>query len=81
MHHYSADERIRSARDTTRLSVLKVTTRSNEAQEKPRDLVERNFTAIRRDALWVADMTYVQIGSKFFYLAFVIDVYSRKIAG
>jgi transposase InsO family protein len=31
--------------------------------------------------VWVSDITYYEIGSKFYYLTFVMDQYSRKIKG
>jgi putative transposase len=49
--------------------------------ERPRDLVERNFTAIRPNQLWVADLTYVATWGGFVYVAFVIDAFSRRIVG
>ena len=45
------------------------------------DLVDRVFAAERPGALWVADITYVATGEGFLYLAVVLDVFSRKIAG
>ncbi|WP_309114768.1 IS3 family transposase [Saccharothrix sp.] len=45
------------------------------------DLVDRDFTAERPDALWVADFTYVPTWSGTVYVAFVIDVFSRRIVG
>jgi putative transposase len=45
------------------------------------DLVNRRFTATRPNALWVADFTYVPTRSGTVYVAFVIDVFSRRIAG
>jgi putative transposase len=47
----------------------------------PGDLVARQFTAPRPNALWVADLTYVAIASGFVYVAFVIDVFARRIVG
>jgi len=49
--------------------------------DRPRDLVQRNFTATRPNQLWVADFTYVATWRRFVYVAFVIDVFSRCIAG
>jgi len=57
------------------------TTRSNPAQARPGDLVERDFTATRPRRLWVADITYVSTWAGFAYVAFVVDVYSRRIVG
>src|SRR6478736_5737577 len=36
------------------------TTTPDPVAVRPRDLVERNFTATRPDALWVADFTYLK---------------------
>jgi putative transposase len=45
------------------------------------DLVKRNFSATAPDKLWTADLTYLRTEEGFFYLAFVLDVYSRKVVG
>lgn len=46
------------------------------------DLVGRNFTATAPDRLWTADITYVPTDEGFLlHLAFVLDVYSRRIVG
>ena len=45
------------------------------------DLVGRVFTAAAPDRLWVADITYVRLGSGFCYAAFVVDAFSRRIVG
>lgn len=49
--------------------------------ERPRDLVERNFTATRPNQLWVADLTYIATWRGFAYVAFVIDAFARRIVG
>jgi putative transposase len=58
----------------------KTTVPADEAT-RPRDLVERNFTAERPNQLWVSDFTYVATWRGFVYVAFVIDVFSRRIVG
>lgn len=59
------------------------TTRRGPAQAAQRvpDLVQREFTADRPNALWVADITYVRTLQGFFYLAMVLDVFSRRLVG
>jgi putative transposase len=57
------------------------TTIADEAAERPKDLVDRDFTATRPNELWVADITYVATWSGFVYAAFVIDAYARRIVG
>ena len=49
--------------------------------ERPRDLVDRNFTATRPNQLWVSDFTSVATWRGFVYVAFVIDVFARRIVG
>jgi transposase InsO family protein len=45
------------------------------------DLVGRDFSAGRPDAVWLADLTYVRTWSGFAYVAFVFDAFSRFIVG
>lgn len=45
------------------------------------DLVDRNFTAERPDALWVTDLTYVPTRSGMAYVCFIVDAFSRRIVG
>jgi putative transposase len=45
------------------------------------DLVKRNFAATEADRVWTADITYVATGEGFLYVAFILDVYSRRIVG
>ena len=59
----------------------KTTTCVDPADPRPADLVKRNFTADRPNQLWVADITYVATWRGFVYVAFVTDVFSRKIVG
>ena len=53
----------------------------SEAADRPGDLVDRNFTATRPNQLWVADFMYVATWRGFVYVAFVIDVFARRIVG
>ena len=57
------------------------TTESPPNAERPTDLVDRHFTATRPNQLWVADFTYVATWRGFVYVAFVIDVFARRIVG
>ncbi len=57
------------------------TTIGDAAQQRPLDLVNRQFTATRPNQLWVADITFVATWSGFVYVAFVIDVFARYIVG
>jgi putative transposase len=58
------------------------TRRDKDARPAP-DLVDRNFTAMGRDKLWVGDITFtfVPTANGFLYLAVVLDAWSRKIVG
>ena len=57
------------------------TTKSDPALQRPTDLVNRRFTADGPRRLWVCDVTYVATWPGFAYVAFVTDVYSRRIVG
>jgi putative transposase len=57
------------------------TTISNPAAPCPRDKVNRQFQASQPNALWVSDFTYVATWQGFVYVAFVIDVFARRIVG
>jgi putative transposase len=57
------------------------TTISDKARPCPLDKVNRQFRAERPNQLWIADFTYVATWQGFVYVAFVIDVYARRIVG
>ncbi len=57
------------------------TTVPDAANLRPGDLVDREFTASRPNQLWVADFTYVATFAGTVYVAFIFDVYSRRIVG
>jgi putative transposase len=57
------------------------TTRRDPRAVPAADLVKRDFTATSPNRLWTADITYVPTDEGFLYLAFVLDVYSRRIVG
>lgn len=57
------------------------TTQAEPDAVRPRDLVDRHFTATRPNQLWVSDFTYVATWRGFVYVAFVIDVFARRIVG
>lgn len=58
----------------------RTTCRDPRATPAP-DLVNRNFSATAPDRLWTADITYLKTDEGFLHLAFVLDVYSRRIVG
>jgi putative transposase len=57
------------------------TTRRDKNARPAPDLVDRDFTAVGRDKLWVADIPFVPTANGFLYLAVVLDAWSRKIVG
>ena len=57
------------------------TTRADASAARPPDLVKRDFTAARPNALWLVDFTYVATWSGMAFTAFVSDAYSRRIVG
>ena len=47
----------------------------------PLDRVNRQFTADCPNQLWVSDFTYVSTWQGWLYVAFVVDVFARRIVG
>jgi putative transposase len=57
------------------------TTRPDPDAARAGDLVNREFTAERPDALWVTDLTYVPTRAGMAYVCFIVDAFSRRIVG
>jgi putative transposase len=57
------------------------TTHADASHLRAPDLVQRAFVASRPDQLWVADFTYCSTWSGVIYVAFIIDVFSRRLVG
>jgi putative transposase len=62
-------------------SKRRFTTHSDPAAVRAPDLLRRDFSATRPNHKWVADFTYCSTWSGVVYVAFVIDVFSRRIVG
>ena len=57
------------------------TTVPDKAAARPLDRVNRQFKADRPNQLWVSDFTYISTWQGWLYVAFVIDVFARRIVG
>ena len=57
------------------------TTVPGPKQPCPLDRVNRQFKADRPNQLWVSDFTYISTWQGWLYVAFVIDVFARRIVG
>ena len=67
-------------RGVIRGKVVRTTVADPKAQ-CPLDKVNRQFRASRPNQLWVSDFTYVSTWQGWLYVAFVIDVFARRIVG
>jgi putative transposase len=72
--------RLHRLRGVCRRRFIRTTRRDRDARLAP-DLVERNFTAMTPNQLWVADITYVPTWAGFLFVAVVLDAWSRRIVG
>jgi putative transposase len=72
--------RLMAIRGVTRRRTVR-TTRADPDGVRAADLVDRDFTADRPDALWVTDLTYVPTRSGMAYVCFIVDAFSRRIVG
>jgi len=59
----------------------KVTTKSNHRDAVAPNLLNRNFNPVGPNQVWAGDITYLQTGEGWMYLAIVMDLYSRRIVG
>jgi len=57
------------------------TTHSDPTHAVVANLLNRDFTASRPDERWVTDITYVWTDEGWYYLAAILDLYSRKVVG
>ena len=64
--------RARGLSGARRGKAFTVTTRHDDGQDRPADLVARPFNAPTPNRLWVADLTYVKTHSGWVYVAFSI---------
>jgi transposase InsO family protein len=60
---------------------VQVTTRPGSSHVAAPDLVRRDFTADRPDAVWLSDFTCIRTWEGWSYLAIVLDVHTRRIVG
>jgi len=67
-------------RGVKRGKVIRTTISDNKAP-CPLDKVNRQFKADRPNQLWVSDFTYVSTWQGWLYVAFVVDVFARRIVG
>jgi putative transposase len=85
-HDIGRDQVVRLMRDlciegVSRRRKKVFTTRQDPDALRAPDLVNRDFTADRPDALWVTDLTYVPTRSGMAYACFIVDAFSRRIVG
>ena len=57
------------------------TTTPDTSAPCPLDRVNREFQADRPNQLWVSDFTYVSTWQGWLYVAFIVDVFARRIVG
>jgi transposase InsO family protein len=57
------------------------TTIADDSAARPLDRFNRQFQASRPNQLWGTDFTYVAPWDGFIYVAFVVDVFARRIIG
>lgn len=60
---------------------FKATTNSNHSLPVAENLLNRDFTAERRNQKWVSDITYIWTQEGWLYLAGILDLYDRAIVG
>ena len=56
-----------------------ITTISVDFTDKLKNILKRDFSPERPNAVWCTDITYIQTEEGFLYLSCIMDLYSRKI--
>lgn len=59
----------------------RVTTNSQHSLAIADNVLKRNFTVAKPNQAWVADITYLWTNEGWLYIAAVLDLYSRRVAG
>src|SRR5262249_44139011 len=59
----------------------KTTTDSNHSLKVSRNHLKRQFAVNMANTVWVSDITYIETGEGWLYLATFIDLYSRRVVG
>ena len=57
------------------------TTTPDASAPRAPDLIDRDWNVAGPNRVWVSDFTYVRTWAAMAYVAFVIDIYSRRIVG
>ena len=57
------------------------TTKADAQMQRRPDLVRRDFTAPRPNALWLADLSCLRCWEGLLFFAFIIDAFSRMVVG
>jgi putative transposase len=59
----------------------RVTTKRDESHPVVTNVLKQKFQAERPDQVWLSDITYIDTGEGWLYLAAVMDLFSRRIVG
>ena len=54
---------------------------SVKPEEASENLLNRNFSVMERNKVWVTDITYIKGAFQWLYLCVFLDLYSRKVVG
>jgi putative transposase len=58
-----------------------VTTKPGKRLPEVSNLLERRFAAEQPNKAWISDITYIRAGQGWLYLAVILDLFSRRVAG
>ena len=64
-----------------RRRAFKVTTNSNHQYPLAPNILNQDFSVIRKNQVWVSDITYIETAEGWMYLTVIIDLFSRKVVG
>ena len=80
-HRVARLMRVEGLRSKTRRRFRVKTTDSEHSLPIAPDRIDRDFRAKAPNQVWVSDMTYIQTGEGWLYLAVTMDLFSRRVVG
>lgn len=73
--------RLMKTMDLPKMSTVKPPRQKPSTSENGscKNILAQNFNQTKPDTVWVCDFTYIRVGTRFYYLCAIMDLYARKI--
>ncbi len=65
--------------DLPKISTVKPPWQKPTASDNCKNILAQNFNQSKFNSVWVCDFTYIRVGTRYYYLYTILDLYARKI--